>query len=317
MAGMSGIRDGDGELGAGPRPGAEHEAAGDAGDIGVVVVTHRSARTAEDCLSRLRAARGVAAIRVVDNGSDDDTMLVVQRHASADPRLRFVANPDNPGFAVACNQGVASLDGTLRWLALVNPDCLVGRDDLARMRAHAAAAGGEMLLGADLVDEAGVRDAAARRRDPDFAAMLRDPVRASRLGIAPDDTLALQPVDAVSGALLLLTRALFDRIGGFDEAYRLHAEDLDLCRRARDAGARIAVANDVRVLHLRGVSSHSRPVFVEWHKHRGLWRWFRKFEAPRRGPLVRAVVFMMVWARFPLALVRALLRRIRPVHGSS
>ena len=47
----------------------------------------------------------------------------------------------------------------------------------------------------------------------------------------------------------------------------------------------VAVANDVRVLHVRGVSSRSRPLFVEWHKHRGLWRYFRKFEAPRRGVL--------------------------------
>jgi N-acetylglucosaminyl-diphospho-decaprenol L-rhamnosyltransferase len=296
--------------------GAASDAAVDAGDIGVVVVTHRSMRTVEDCLSRLHAASGVGAIRVVDNGSDDGTLAIVQRHACADPRLRFIANPDNPGFAVACNQGASALDAGVPWLAFVNPDCLLGPDDLARLRAHANRLGGEVLLGADLVDEAGVRDGAARRRDPDFAAMLRDPGRATRLAIAPDDALALQPVDAVSGALMLLPRALFERIGGFDEAYRLHAEDLDLCHRAREAGARIAVANDVRVLHLRGVSSRSRPLFVEWHKHRGLLRWFTKFEAPRRGVLVRALVFGIVWARFPLAAGRAWLRSSRSASGA-
>jgi N-acetylglucosaminyl-diphospho-decaprenol L-rhamnosyltransferase len=284
---------------------------GPAADLGVVVVTHRSARSIGDCLSRLRAAAGVAAIRVVDNGSDDETMAVVQRHASADPRLRFVANPDNPGFATACNQGVAALGPEPPWLAFVNPDCLVGPGDLARLRAHAAGLGGEALLGADLVDEAGRRDAAARRRDPDFAAMLRSPARATRLAVAADEARALQPVDAVSGALMLLPRALFDRIGGFDEGYRLHAEDLDLCRRARAAGARVLVANDVRVLHLRGVSSRSRPVFVEWHKHRGLWRWFAKFEAPRHGPLLRLAVLATIWARFPLAAARAWARSRR------
>src|SRR3546814_14367483 len=59
----------------------------------------------------------------------------------------------------------------------------------------------------------------------------------SPLDAPPDDTHALQRVEAVSGALMLLPRALFDRIGGFDEGYRLHVEDLDLCRRARAAGA--------------------------------------------------------------------------------
>jgi GT2 family glycosyltransferase len=108
---------------------------------------------------------------------------------------------------------------------------------------------------------------------------------------------------------MLMPRALFARIGGFDDGYRLHAEDLDLCRRAREAGATVAVANDVEVVHLRGVSSRTRPVFVEWHKHRGLWRYFLRFEAERRPAWLRAVVAAMVWARFPFAVARALLRR--------
>jgi GT2 family glycosyltransferase len=274
--------------------------------IVAVVVSHASEETIDACLQRLRAADGVVAVRVVDNASQDDTLAIVQRHALADPRVRFIANPDNPGFAAACNQGAAASDAA--WLAFVNPDCLVEADSLARLRDHARAAGGA-LVGADLVGEDGLRDAAARRRDPDFAAMLRAPTR-SRLGIAVDDV-ALQPVDAVSGALMLLPRALFERIGGFDAGYRLHAEDLDLCRRAREAGATVAVANDVRVVHVRGVSSRSRPLFVEWHKHRGLWRYYRNFDAPGHGPLTRAAVWALVWGRFPWAALRALATRYR------
>jgi len=278
-----------------------------AGDIAVVVVTYRSEATIDDCLQRLRAAGDVGQLRVVDNGSDDGTLAIVQRHATADARLRFIANPDNPGFAVACNQGAADSDAP--WIAFVNPDCLVERDTLPRLRAHAQALGGG-LVGADLVDEAGVRDGAARRRDPDFAAILRDPARA-RLALPADDARPLQPVDAVSGALMLLPRALFTRIGGFDAGYRLHAEDLDLCRRARQAGAAVAVANDVRVVHVRGVSSRSRPLFVEWHKHRGLWRYFSKFEAGQRSTAARLAVFAMIWGRFPIALARAVLHAVR------
>lgn len=277
--------------------------------IAAIVVTHQSAATIDECLSRLRAAHGVTAIRVVDNASDDGTLAIVQRHAAADSRLRFIANPDNPGFAVACNQGARSLDQGARapaWLAFVNPDCLIEPDALSRLHANTQALG-DALLGADLVDERGVRDPAARRRDPDFLSMLRAPANA-RLGIAIDESSLVQPVDAVSGALMLLPCALFERIGGFDEGYRLHAEDLDLCRRARKAGAIVAVVNDVRVVHVRGVSSRTRPWFVEWHKHRGLARYFRKFEATRRGALARALVFTMIWMRLPFAIVRASLR---------
>lgn len=280
--------------------------------IAVVVVAYRSEETIGECLERLRAAQGVEQIRVVDNASTDATLGIVQRHALTDARVRFIANPDNPGFATACNQGAFA--STSPWLAFVNPDCLVEPDTLARLRAHACALmrddGREALLGVDLVDEAGVRDGAARRRDPDFAAMLRD-AAARELEIPVDETRTLQPVPAISGALMFLPRTLMERIQGFDQDYRLHAEDLDVCRRAREAGAAVAVANDLRVVHVRGVSSRSRPFFVEWHKHRGLWRYFRKFDAPRCGFAVRAAVWSMIWAHGAFVLTGKLIRSFR------
>ncbi|GAB3753764.1 glycosyltransferase family 2 protein [Lysobacter olei] len=280
------------------------------GRVGAIVVTYQSASTIDACLARLRVAADIGAIRVVDNDSRDDTLEVVQRHALADPRVRFIANPDNPGFSVACNQGAREV--ATPWLAFVNPDCLVEADTFSRLLALAPNEP-PTLVGADLVDEKGRRDPAARRRDPDFARMLqgvlRNPAGKSQLAVPIDVGLSLQAVEAVSGALMLMPRGLFQRIGGFDEGYRLHAEDLDLCRRVRDAGGQVAVANAVRVLHVRGVSSRSRPVFVEWHKHRGLWRYFSKFESSRRGPIIRAAVFVAIWLRFPLSVVRAALKR--------
>ena len=82
--------------------------------LAVIVVTYNSASTLEACLSGLRAAEDVAQIRVVDNGSLDDTLAIAQRHALADARVRFIANADNPGFAAANNQGVADCDAP--WL---------------------------------------------------------------------------------------------------------------------------------------------------------------------------------------------------------
>ncbi|SOO02103.1 glycosyltransferase family 2 protein [Xanthomonas citri] len=260
--------------------------------IAAVVVTYESSSTIDACLSRLRAAEGISEIRVVDNASSDDTLEVVQRHALADARLHFIANPDNPGFATACNQGAR--DSQASWLVFINPDLMVARDTLLQLY-HRAAGHPAVLLGVEQVDEQGRPDAAVRRRDPDFAAMLRAPRAAANLAVPADPSRALQPVDAISGALMLMQRSLFDRLDGWDGSYRLHAEDLDLCRRARQAGALVAVANDLQVLHVRGVSSRARPFFVEWHKHRGLWRYFRKFEADRRGLLTRLGVWLAIW----------------------
>jgi GT2 family glycosyltransferase len=273
--------------------------------IAVVVVTFQSGSTIDACLSRLRQAQDVAEIRVIDNGSLDGTLEIVQRHASHDPRVRFVGNPDNPGFAAANNQGVA--DSRSPWLAFINPDLMVEPETLAALRARADTLG-DCLLGVEQVDEQGHADEAVRRRDPDFLMMLRSPGKGSKLAIPRDPSQALQRVPALSGALLMMPRTLFDRIGGWDAGYRLHAEDLDLCRRARAAGAVVAIANDLQVTHVRGVSSRSRPFFVEWHKHKGLWRYFQKFEAGQRSMPVRVAVFAAIWAH-ALMLVPRLLRR--------
>lgn len=275
----------------------------EAGGIAAIVVTYQSASTIDACLSRLRTAEGVTQIRVVDNASEDGTLELVQRHAARDARVRFIGNPDNPGFSVGCNQGAG--DSTAPWLAFVNPDLMVEADTLVRLRAHAQAHA-PVLLGVDLVDEQGAHDPAARRRDPDFGAMLLAPGSGGQLAVDAQAGAVVQDVDAVSGALMFVSRALFEHVGGFDPGYRLHAEDLDLCRRIRIARARVAIANDVCVLHHRGVSSRSRPLFVEWHKHRGLWRYFQRFEAPRRGALMQAGVWMAIWAHFALAAGRRL-----------
>lgn len=271
--------------------------------IVAVVVTYQSSSTIEDCLQRLRDARGIAEIRVVDNGSVDDTVDILQRHASHDPRVRFIANPDNPGFAAANNQGVA--DSSSPWLAFINPDVMVEAETLAVLCERAQPLG-DCLLGVEQVDEHGRADDAVRRRDPDFLAMLRSPGSGSKLALARDPEVAMQYVPAISGAVMLMPRALFDRIGGWDAGYRLHAEDLDLCRRVRGAGGVVAIANDLQVLHVRGVSSRSRPFFVEWHKHRGLWRYFQRFEARQRSLPVRVAVWGAIWAHALLQVPRLL-----------
>jgi len=273
--------------------------------IAAIIVSYQSASTLDACLTRLRAAQDIAEIRVVDNNSDDGTLEIVQRHASADQRLHFIANPDNPGFAAANNQGVA--DSRAPWLAFINPDLMVDADTLAQLCQRGEALG-DCLLGVEQVDEAGVPDAAVRRRDPDFAAMLRNPGQGAKLALPVDPAQTLQRVPALSGALLLMPRALFDRMGGWDAGYRLHAEDLDLCRRAREAGAVVAIANDLRVTHVRGVSSRSRPFFVEWHKHRGLWRYFRKFEARQRSLPVQLAVWGAIWAHALVQIPRIIAR---------
>ena len=79
----------------------------------------------------------------------------------------------------------------------------------------------------------------------------------------------------------------------------------------RQAGALVAIANDLQAVHVRGVSSRSRPFFVEWHKHRGLWRYFRKFEAAQTPGWQQALLWLAVCGHFALAAPRAWWRSLR------
>ena len=108
---------------------------------------------------------------------------------------------------------------------------------------------------------------------------------------------------------MLMPVGLFLQLGGFDETFRMHVEDLDLCRRTRDAGYEVLVANDITVLHVGGESSRTRPVWVERQKHLSLWRYFCKFEAQDTAGWLKPVLWLGLWGHFVLASARVLLRR--------
>lgn len=282
--------------------------------VAAVVVSYNSAATLTACLAALRAQPELAEIRVIDNGSRDASAAQVAALAASEPRLRLLRLPGNPGFAAACNLGAAA--SRAPWLLFVNPDIELPPAALARLLAHAATLPRPGALGADLHDGQGRRDPAARRRDLSLGRLMAGLGRRDALALPFDERQRLQPVEACSGALMLVPRSAFVAVGGWDAGYRLHVEDLDLCRRLRDAGYAIAVANDLPVLHHRGVSSRSRPFFVEWHKHRGLWRYWWRFEA--RGParLAAPLVFGLLALRlFTLAWPKALYQVVKTRVG--
>ncbi|MEL6259366.1 MAG: glycosyltransferase, partial [Pseudomonadota bacterium] len=113
-------------------------------------------------------------------------------------------------------------------------------------------------------------------------------------------------VDAVSGAFFLMSRASFDQLGGFDEGYFLHVEDLDICRRAQAAGGDVVHVPAAGALHY-GSTSAAPSTLVEQHKARGLIRYFRKFagSAPER-----VLIEIMAPVFFALLTGRAWLRRL-------
>ncbi|MBU6199719.1 MAG: glycosyltransferase family 2 protein [Xanthomonadaceae bacterium] len=271
----------------------------------VVIVAADSGADLGVCVERVLASTAAVEVIVSDNDSRDGSIESLAACWQGDARLRILRNGRNLGFGAGCNRGAAQARGDA--LLFLNPDCRIEADSIARL--HGCMAMDIGLLGAAILAADGTPEPASRRRDPflrrsvmsmsGLARFARRWPALAGVDIAPDGS-AVQTVDAVSGATMLLTRAVFAAVGGFDEGYFLHGEDLDLCRRVRDAGWRVACANAVRIVHAKGTSSRARPFFVAYHKHRGMWRWFRKFDPAARNPLLRALVFCGLCAHYAL-----------------
>lgn len=284
----------------------------------ILIVAADSGAGLRECVARALASSVPVEVIVVDNASRDGVPQALARAHEHDERLRVIYNHANLGFGPAVNVGARQARGDT--LLVLNPDCLLETNTLARMLEVLHAKPDAGLVGAVVCDAEGAPDPASRRRDPLLRRSLNAMTgRAKReaedaryegvevLGSIPQEVIE---TENVSGALMLLPRSVFDRLHGFDEGYFLHCEDLDLCRRARDAGYTVWLAGDVRVHHGKGGSSRHRPVFVSWHKHRGMWRWFRRFDPAARGPFTRALVWCGVWLHFALTAPALWLRRV-------
>lgn len=267
-------------------------------DCSAIVVTADSGPCVRDCVDALLASDALAELLLIDNASRDGIALAVATDARDDPRLCLLQNSRNIGFGAAVNR--AALEAHGDWLLMLNPDCTLEAQALQVLLELARSDASIGLLGAVITDPQGHVEPASRRRDPLLRRVLADfgVARGQGVNVVRRIPPVALNVEAVSGALMLVRRTVFEQIGGMDEGYFLHFEDLDLCRRVRDAGHRVVLAGGVKVIHAKGSSSRHRPVFVAWHKHRSMWRWLRKFDPSLRHIVRAPLAWLAIWAHF-------------------
>ncbi|NII12073.1 glycosyltransferase family 2 protein [Oleiagrimonas sp. C23AA] len=276
----------------------------------VIVVAADSGPMLRDCVERVLACSAPLELIVIDNDSSDGVPEALQRALASEVRLKVVYNRANLGFGAAVNRAEEVATGDA--LLILNPDCLLEPDTLSRLRCvldnhlHAG------VVGAVVMDGDGTPDPASCRRDPllrRVLATLRRRDAEEGLYVTPPWPEHVAEAEAISGALMLMPRRAFRNIEGFDEDYFLHFEDLDLCRRLRDAHYQVLLAGDVRVHHAKGTSSAHRPVFVSRHKHAGMWRWLRRYDPALKRPLTALTVWLGLWAHFLAELPLLMLKR--------
>ena len=284
-------------------------------ELEVVIVSHGAEALLRNCLRSLggHPPRGAMRVTVVDSGSPDSTPDMVEREF---PSVRLLRR-ENIGFSAANNLVLRASEA--RAVLLLNPDTEVyaGTLDVALARLWSEQRIG--MVGVKLVTESGALDHACKRSFPtplsalahftglgrsDGASSALSQYRATELG--DDDP---GEVDAVNGAFMLCRTEAVREVGLLDEGYWLYMEDLDWCHRFWDAGWKVFYEPGAVALHVKGGSSaRRRAPRQEIAFHRGMGRFYRRFDAPAENPLVNAAVYAGIGAKLGVSLAITALR---------
>jgi GT2 family glycosyltransferase len=299
--------------------------------LSTLIVTFQSRETVLSCLGALR--RSTAAIPsevvVIDNASSDGTGGLVRQ---AFPDIRVVEGSQNLGFGQACNLGSTLARG--EYLLLLNPDCMVDADTV------------DSLIGAiqksDRIAAVGpvIRDLQGRREltpgpEPDLLTVFGQMLGAGRiaqfaifrraLGLLPAGlfprslrTYLTRRVEGqedesgvtgefLSGACLLLRRAAFQEVKGFDPKFVMYYEDVDLAARLRQHGWQLWFEPSTSVVHVVGVSSGRN--FRRYHPiaYRSLVLYLERYEGLPTALAARVLITLIATVQLIATLVRGVI----------
>lgn len=230
--------------------------------LSVVIVAYKSRSELPGCLSSIPSMlhERVVEVVVVDNSLDADGTGAWMRIEH--PRMTYINPGENLGFGRGNNLGASRVRGEC--LLYLNPDTVCNAQALEHCVERIRRERDIGLISPRLELADGSMDLACRRSIP---TLWDGFCRASGLAAAfPSKkwlagyNLTYLPkegtygVAAINGAFMMGRREVLDKIGGFDEAFFMYGDDLDLCIRVRKAGYRIVYDGRFAIVHLKGLS---------------------------------------------------------------
>lgn len=288
--------------------------------VSAIIVNYNAGHILLKAVHSLLHAACVIKIFVIDNNSTDNSLDEIERLAESEFRLVCIRNQANLGFAKACNVAIPMVESS--YMLFLNPDCIIEPGALETMLSYMKTTPSAAMVGPCLLNPDGSEQAGGRRAVPTpWRAFVRV-FGLSRLckyypRYFKDFLLHQQPlpdgpieIEAISGSCMLVRGKAVKDVGAMDEGYFMHCEDLDWCMRFRQKGWKIIFIPNARVLHYKGVCSKSRPIFVEWHKHKGMIRFYSKFFRHQYPGALMGLVAAGVWLRFGLVAGYYSLRRV-------
>ncbi len=231
-------------------------------DLSIIIVNFNVKEFLLNLLATIHAASKNISIEiiVVDNASDDGSVEVLSEKY---PGVKLIANKINVGFGAANNQAMKIAKG--KYFLLLNPDTIVREDTFDKMISFFKSTPDAGIAGCRVLNPDGTLQLACRRSFPGpwtsftkvtgLSALFPKSRIFARYNLTYLDENKTYEVDAVSGAFLMLSREVYEKIGGFDERFFMYGEDLDLCYRAQKSSFKIYYLHTTEIIHYKGEST--------------------------------------------------------------
>lgn len=246
----------------------------------VVIVNFNTGELLSECVDAVKKSLHPVNIFLIDNHSSDTSMQPFKGESEIQVHLR----QKNFGFASSVNYGAEK--GESEFILILNPDCIIEPNTIELLIADFKNSEKLGMVGCLVTNSDGTEQKASRRQLPTFWRTLMTVSKleklSNRVPILKGVNLNHQEmpstnlkVEAISGAIMLVKRTVFEELDGLDEKFPMHFEDLDLMKRIQSLGYEISFNPNVKVKHYQGVSSQTNPR-VEKMKRQGLLRYFKK-----------------------------------------
>lgn len=278
--------------------------------VSIVIVNWKTPKLLAQCLDSIQkdAQHEQFEIFVVDNASGDESVDMLKSNY---PSVHVIANTDNKGFSKGCNQAIPLAKG--RYVLLLNPDSVVTATAVSELARYLETHKDCGAVGGRVLNPDGTLQLACRRAFPDPAASFYRVTYLSR--IFPnnktfarynysfaDENQELE-VDALSGACMMVPKAVVEQVGLLDEDIFMFGEDIDWCWRIKQAGYKVVYNPLAVVTHTHGASSRLRPIGTTIDLHNGMHVFYRKHLAQKYWAPFNLLVYAAIWSRAALFII--------------
>jgi len=279
--------------------------------VSVLIVGYRNLRHLDACIGgAIRSMEGIdGEILFIDCSNDGSSDFVRERF----PSVRTLPFCGNLGFGRGNNHLAREASGD--YLLLLNPDTVPKSDEIARLVRFADAHPAGGAFGGRCVFPTGERDLGSHQPMLRVSGLVLTLLGLASLrgGALPLDASQPQRVEVVSGAFMLVRRALWERLGGFDELFFMYTEEVDLCRRIADAGFELWADPSIVMIHDAGSGDPDNPR-KRLQLLRGNATFLRKHFAPVSASIGCTAMLANEVSR--LVYARTLLRLRNPARAS-